>query len=78
LAPTSGVLTSTTFGKASTFVMPPKKITTPGAALQPLDTNQDTHSLSLRETRSQKRKATSPTLQEEELDQEIRDLEIIH
>jgi hypothetical protein len=28
--------------------------------------------------RSQKRKATSPTLQEEELDQEIRDLEIIH
>jgi hypothetical protein len=28
--------------------------------------------------RSQKRKATSPTLQEEELDQEIRDLEVIH
>jgi prefoldin subunit 5 len=26
----------------------------------------------------EKRKATSPTLQEEELDQEIRDLEIIH
>jgi hypothetical protein len=74
--PTSGVLTSTTFGKTSTFVMPPKKITAPGAALQPLDTNQDT--LSLREARSQKRKATSPTLQEEELDQEIRDLEIIH
>jgi hypothetical protein len=74
--PTSGVLTSTIFGKASTFVMPPKKITAPGAALQPLDTNQDT--LSLREARSQKRKATSPTLQEEELDQEIRDLEIIH
>jgi hypothetical protein len=76
LAPTSGVLTSTTFGKASTFVMPPKKITAPGAALQPLDTNQDI--LSLREARSQKRKATSPTCQEEELDQEIRDLEIIH
>jgi hypothetical protein len=56
--------------------MPPKKITVPGAALQPLDTNQDT--LSLREARSQKRKATSPTLQEEELDQEIRDLEIIN
>jgi hypothetical protein len=55
--------------------MPPKKITAPRAALQPLDTNQDT--LSLREARSQKRKATSPTLQEE-LDQEIRDLEIIH
>jgi hypothetical protein len=56
--------------------MPPKKITVPGAALQPLDTNHDT--LSLREARSQERKATSPTLQEEELDQEIRDLEIIH
>jgi hypothetical protein len=58
--------------------MPSKKITAPGAALQPLDTNQETLSLSLREARSQKRKATSPTLQEEELDQEIRDLEIIH
>jgi hypothetical protein len=47
--------------------MLPKKITAPGAAaLQPLDTNQET--LSLREARSQKRKATSPTLQEEELD----------
>jgi hypothetical protein len=46
--------------------MLPKKITAPGAALQPLDTNQDT--LSLREARSQKREATSPTLQEEELD----------
>jgi hypothetical protein len=57
--------------------MPPKKITAPGAAaLQPLDTNEEI--LSLREARSQKRKATSPTLQEEELDQEIRDMEIIH
>jgi hypothetical protein len=56
--------------------MPPKKATAPGAALQPLNTNQVT--LSLREARSQKRKATSPTLQEEELDQEIRDLEAIH
>jgi hypothetical protein len=37
--------------------MPPKKTMVPGAALQPLDTNQDT----LREARSQKRKATSPT-----------------
>jgi hypothetical protein len=52
-----------------------KKITAQGAALQPLDTNQET--LSLREARSQKRKTTSPTLQEE-LGQEIRDLEIIH
>jgi hypothetical protein len=56
--------------------MPPKKITAPGAALHPLDTNQET--LSLRKARSQKRKATSPTLQEEELDHEIRNMEIIH
>jgi hypothetical protein len=62
--------------QASTFVMPLKKTTVSGAALQPLDTNQDT--LSLREARSQKRKATRPTLHEEELDQEIRDLEAIH
>jgi hypothetical protein len=41
-----------------------------------MDSNQET--LSLREARSQKRKASSPTLQEEELDQEIRDMEIIH
>jgi hypothetical protein len=34
--------------------------------------------LSLREAQSQKRKVTSPTLQEEELDQEIRNMEIIH
>jgi hypothetical protein len=56
--------------------MPPKKTTVPGAALQPLDINQET--LSLREARSQKRKATRPTPQEGELDQEIRDLEAIH
>jgi hypothetical protein len=57
--------------------MPPKKASAPGTtALQPLDPNQET--LSLREARSQKRKATSPTLQKEELDQEIRDMEIIH
>jgi hypothetical protein len=43
--------------QASTFVMPPKKTAAPRAALQPLDTNQET----LREARSQKRKATSPT-----------------
>ena len=55
--------------------MPPKKTSSGlGAALQPLDVNQDT----LREARTQKRKATSPTPQEEELDQEIRDMEIIH
>jgi 16S rRNA C967 or C1407 C5-methylase (RsmB/RsmF family) len=62
--------------QATTFVMPLKKTTVPGVALQPLDTNQDT--LSLREARSQNRKDTSPTLHEEELDQEIRDLEAIH
>jgi 16S rRNA C967 or C1407 C5-methylase (RsmB/RsmF family) len=56
--------------------MPSKKATVLGAALQPLDTNQD--ALSLREARSQKRKATSPMLHEEQLDQEIRDLEAIH
>jgi hypothetical protein len=54
--------------------MPPKKASGLGAALQPLDVNQDT----LREARTQKRKATSPTPQEEELDQEISDLEAIH
>jgi hypothetical protein len=43
-------------------------------APQPLDVNQET----LREARSPKRKATSPTAQEEKLDQEIRDLEAIH
>jgi hypothetical protein len=47
--PTSGVLTSTTFDKALTFVMPPKKASGLGAAaLQPLDTNQETLSLSER------------------------------
>jgi hypothetical protein len=57
--------------------MPPKKASAIGAAaLQPLDPNQVT--LSLREARSQKRKATSPTLQEEELDQEIRNMEMLH
>ena len=57
--------------------MPSKKASAPGTtALQPLDPYQET--LSLREAQSQKRKATSPTLQEEELDQEIRDMEIIH
>jgi hypothetical protein len=54
--------------------MPPKKALGLGAALQPLDVNQDT----MCEARTQKRKATSPTPQEEELDQEIRDLEAIH
>jgi hypothetical protein len=55
--------------------MPPRKTSLGlGVALQPLDVDQDT----LREARTQKRKAISPTPQEEELDQEIRDLEAIH
>jgi hypothetical protein len=57
--------------------MPPKKASAKGAAaLQPLDPNQET--LSLREARSQKRKATSPTPQEDDLDQEIRNMEMLH
>jgi hypothetical protein len=54
--------------------MPPKKTAAPGAALHPLDVNKETR----HEARSQKRKATSPTPREEEMDQEIRDLEAIH
>jgi hypothetical protein len=54
--------------------MPPKESSGLGVALQLLDVNQET----LREARSQKKKDTSPTPQEEELDQEIRDLEAIH
>jgi hypothetical protein len=57
--------------------MPLKKASATGAAaLQPLDSNQET--LSLREARSQKRKATSTTPQEDELDQEIRNMEMFH
>jgi hypothetical protein len=44
----------------------------------PASTGHQPRTLSLREARSQKRKATGPTPQEEELDQEIRDLEAIH
>jgi ribosome-binding protein aMBF1 (putative translation factor) len=56
--------------------MPPKNAIAPGVALAPLDINQE--GLPLREARNQKRKAISPTQEEEELDQEIRDLEAIH
>jgi hypothetical protein len=57
--------------------MPPKKASATGAVvLQPLDPNQET--LSLREAQNQKRKATSPTPQEDELDQEIRNMEMLH
>jgi hypothetical protein len=54
--------------------MPLMKASGLEAALQPLDVNQE----ALREARNQKRKATSPTPQEEELNQEIRDLEVIN
>jgi hypothetical protein len=57
--------------------MPPRKASAAGAAtLQPLDPNHDV--LSLREARSQKRKATSPTPPEDDLDQEIQNLEMLH
>jgi hypothetical protein len=56
--------------------MSPKKAIVPGAALTPLDINQE--GLPLREARNKKRKVVSPTPEEEELDQEIRDLETIH
>jgi hypothetical protein len=60
----------------TTFIMPPKKTTVPGDVLAPLDTNQD--EILLREARSQKRKAASPSPQDEDLDQEISNLEAIH
>jgi hypothetical protein len=77
LAPTSGEPFFDHLQQASTFFMPPKKASATGAAvLHPLDPNQET--LSLREARNQKRKATSPTPQEDELDQEIRNMEMLH
>jgi hypothetical protein len=56
--------------------MPPKKTTTSGVVLAPLDTNQD--GILLRDSRSQKRKAASPISQDKKLDQEISNLEAIH
>jgi hypothetical protein len=58
------------------FVMPLKKTMALGAIPAPLDTNQD--KILLREARSQKKKAASPTPQDEELYQEISNLEAIH
>jgi hypothetical protein len=60
----------------TTFVMLPKKTTTPGVVFAPLDTNQDR--ILLRGARSQKSKAARPIPQDEELDQEITNLEAIH
>jgi hypothetical protein len=78
LAPTAGELKRppSATSQPFTFVMPLKKAIAPVAALQPLDINQE--GLSLREAQNHKRKATSPTPQEEELNQEIRYLEAIH
>jgi hypothetical protein len=56
--------------------MSPKKVIALGAALAPLDINQE--GLPLREARDQKRKAIIPTPEVEEIDQEIRDIEAIH
>jgi hypothetical protein len=58
------------------FVMSLKKTMALGAIPAPLDTNQD--KILLREARSQKKKAASPTPQDEELYQEISNLEAIH
>jgi hypothetical protein len=52
--------------------MPPKKSTTIGTVLTPLDTNQEAL---LPEARNQKRKAISLTPQDDVLDQEIQNLE---
>jgi hypothetical protein len=78
LAPTFGELDDHLHQVNSTitFVMLPKERMTSGAGLAPLDTNQD--GVLLREARSQKRKAISPSPQDEQLDQEISDLEAIH
>jgi hypothetical protein len=57
--------------------MPPKKATTTGFILGTLDTNQEDEAL-LREARNQKRKAISPTPQDDALDQEISNLEAIY
>ena len=50
---------STPRTRTTTFALPPKKAIAPGAALAPLDINQE--GLPLREARNQKRKAISPT-----------------
>jgi hypothetical protein len=57
-------------------MLPKEASATGAAALQSLDPNQET--LSLREARSQKRKANSPMPQEDNLDQEIRNMEMLH
>jgi hypothetical protein len=57
--------------------MPPKKATTTGSILAPIDPNQGNKAF-IREARKQKKKATSPSPREEELDEEVNNLELIH
>jgi hypothetical protein len=79
LAPTSGEPFSTTFGRHRLSSCCQKKLQRQGLPLCSrwrLEPNQET--LSLREAQSQKRKATSPTLHKDELDQEIRNMEMLH
>jgi hypothetical protein len=75
LAPTSGELTSTTFGKHSPSTCRRRRKQfqgLPAATVQKLGRTLPARG------QKPKEKATSPTLQEEQLDQEIRDLEVIH
>jgi hypothetical protein len=64
------------FTTTTYFIMPPKKATVADPILTSLDANQD--GVLLREEQSQKRKAISPTPQDDELDHEISNLEVIH
>jgi hypothetical protein len=61
----------------SAYTMSPKKATTTGSIIAPIDPNQGNKAL-IREARNQKKKTTSPPTQEEELDEEISNLELIH
>jgi hypothetical protein len=57
--------------------MSPKKTTTTSSILTSLDPNQGNKAL-IREARNPKKKATSLAPQEEELDEKISNLELIH
>jgi hypothetical protein len=58
--------------------MPLKKTMATSSILAPLDPNQGNEAL-IREARNnKKKKATSPTPREEELDEEINNLKLIH
>jgi hypothetical protein len=72
LASTSNDLTTT-----PSYIIPPKKTTAISVVLTPLDTNQGDEAL-LWEARMQKRKATIPEPQYDELDRESNNLEAIH